>query len=145
MIRQSIDIDASPGDVWRELADLGNHAEWMKDAVSVVFTSEQRVGVGTTMQVATRVGPLRTMDVLEVIGWTEGQSIEISHKGLVKGTGVLSVEPQDGGSRVSWDEDLQFPWWVGGRITGWFARPFLSRIWKGNLQRLADRVTELDG
>lgn len=114
----------------------------MKDAVSVVFTSEQRMGVGTTMEVATRVGPVRTMDVLEVIGWTEGQSIEITHKGLVKGTGTLSVSPRESGSLVSWEEELRFPWYAGGRVTYWFARPILSRIWAGNLERLARRVTD---
>ena len=144
MIKKSIDIDAPPREVWNELADLGNHAEWMKDAVSIVFTSEQKVGVGTTMRVATKVGPLRTMDVLEVIGWTEGQSIEILHRGLVTGSGVLSVEPRNGGSRVRWEEDLHFPWWVGGRITAFFARPVLSRIWAGNLKRLAGRVGDSD-
>lgn len=126
--------------VWKALADLGSHAEWMKDAESVEFTTETRRGVGTTMRVATRVGPFRTMDVLEVTGWEEGESIDVIHRGLVTGTGTLSATRTNGSTRVSWSESLRFPWWLGGQLTALLAKPVLAAIWRGNLARLEDSL-----
>lgn len=125
---------------WRALSNLASHSSWMKDAASIAFSSELRSGVGTVMEVKTKVGPFRTNDVMEVTGWKEGEAIEVSHRGLVRGTGVLSVTPTDRGARIDWVEDLTFPWWLGGPITAYAARPVLTRIWRGNLARFEAAV-----
>lgn len=122
--------------VWSALADLGSHSDWMTDASSIVFAGDQREGIGTRMEVETVVGPFRTLDVMEVVGWNEGHSIEVVHEGLVTGRATLSVSPHDVGAAVSWEEELTFPWWLGGRITAWLAKPVLAAIWQGNLRRL---------
>lgn len=128
--------------VWAAMADLGSHVEWMRDAHSVVFEGDQREGVGTRMEVETRVGPLRTRDVMEVTGWDEPRSIEVAHHGLVKGRGTLEAAPMgDDRTRVSWVEDLTFPWWLGDGLTAWLARPILAAIWRGNLRRLEETLT----
>ncbi len=134
-------MEAPTDRVWAAMADLGSHVEWMKDARSIVFTSEQRAGVGTRMQVETRLGPLRTLDVMEVTGWEEGESIEVAHHGRVKGRGTLRAAPAGSRSVVSWEEDLEFPWWLGGAITAWLARPVLTAMWRGNLRRLEELIT----
>ncbi len=126
--------------VWEALADLGSHAEWMKDAESLEFTTEKRRGIGTAMRVATRVGPFRTMDVLEVTGWEEGESIDVVHRGLVTGTGTLAATRSNGSTRVSWAENLRFPWWLGGPVTAILAKPVLAAIWRGNLERLEESL-----
>ena len=132
-------IDAPRTDVWSELSDLSSHAEWMKDAVSIEFLSDTTSGVGTRMLVPTRVGPLRTEDVIEVVGWEEGTSIAVDHRGLVTGTGEFRLEG-DSPTIVVWRETLAFPWWLGGRITAALAGPVLRWIWAGNLRRFAERV-----
>jgi hypothetical protein len=129
--------------VWRAIADLGSHAEWMRDARSIVFQGKQRTGVGTRMEVETVVGPLRTIDLMEVVGWDEGRSIEVEHRGMVKGRGVLSVSGSGGHTRVSWVEELAFPWWLGGEVTAWLARPVLAAMWRGNLRRLEESLSSL--
>ncbi len=135
---------AAPTDrVWTAMADLGSHVEWMKDARSIVFTGEQRTGVGTRMQVETRFGPLRTLDIMEVTGWEEGESIEVSHRGLIKGRGTLRAAPLDQETLVTWEEELEFPWWLGGAITAWLARPVLAAVWRGNLKRLEESLTSV--
>ena len=141
IVSVSAKVDAAPGRVWGELADLASHSEWMNDAESIVFTSDQTRGVGTTMDVKTRVGPLRTIDVVEVTDWVEGKSIEIAHYGLVAGKGRLEVLPDHEASVVKWTEELTFPWWVGGGLTAMVAKPLLTRIWLANLERLAVRVS----
>ncbi len=127
--------------VWAAIADLGSHHLWMRDAESVEFVGDRRSGEGTRLDVSTVVGPFRTLDRLEVTGWVEGHSIEVSHQGLVKGRGKLTVESAGEGSIVTWREELSFPWWLGGPITALFARPVLGAIWRGNLRRLEDWVS----
>lgn len=88
------------------------------------------------------VGPFRTVDIIEVVGWDEGRSIEVAHHGLVKGRGMLAADPDERGqTTVSWEEDLVFPWWLGGGFTAWLATPVLTAIWRGNLRRLEDVLT----
>lgn len=135
------DISADHETVWAALADLGSHTDWMKDAESLVFTTDITRGVGTVMEVRTRVGPLRTIDVMEVTGWQEGRSIGVDHRGLVKGSGTLRAEPIDGRTRVSWVEELRFPWWLGGVVAAWLAKPVLAAIWRGNLKRLEETLS----
>lgn len=133
-------MGVDPAKVWDRIADLADHPTWMADAQWVLITSPATRGVGASMVVRTRVGPFRTTDLIEVTGWVDGHSIEVDHKGLVSGAGSLIVTAEGGGSRVTWRERLVFPWWLGGRITAWAARPVLRRVWAGNLDRLAALV-----
>jgi len=126
--------------VWAAVADLASHAEWMRDAESIVFLGDQRRGKGTMMRVETVVGPFRTADVMEVVGWDEGSTIEVAHQGLVKGRGTLEARPVGEGTMVTWEETLAFPWWLGGAATAWMARPVLAAIWRGNLRRLEESI-----
>lgn len=127
--------------VWEALADLGSHAAWMRDAESVVFVTDQTSGAGTVMHVETVIGPFRTLDVMEIMGWDEGHSIEVAHRGVVRGRGSLSATPRDTNTVVAWDESLVFPWWLGGPLTAWLARPILTRMWCGNLRRLEETLS----
>ncbi|MGA7271956.1 MAG: SRPBCC family protein [Acidimicrobiia bacterium] len=136
----AVSIDAPRSVVWKHLADLGSHAEWMADAESIEFRSRARRGIGAVMEVATRVGPLRTTDVIEVTGWTEGESIEVAHRGLVSGRGRFDLDAMAGGTRFTWSERLTFPWWLGGPVTALLATPILTWIWRRNLLQLRLRV-----
>jgi len=130
-------IECPPEVVWDHLADLEGHAEWMGDAERISFVGPARRGVGTAMIVRTRVGPFRTDDVLEVIGWEEGSSITVRHGGTVSGVGELRVDADGQGSKVTWTETLRFPWWLGGPVAAWFATPVLRRVWRRNLDGFA--------
>lgn len=132
----SIVIDAPEARVWEAASDLASHAEWMADAESIEFETEQRRGSGTRMRVATRVGPLRTVDVMEVTDWVEHRHIGVDHRGLVSGSGRFELTPMANGTRFTWTEELSFPWWLGGPVTAWIARPVLAWIWRRNLAGL---------
>lgn len=134
-------IPAAPAAVWDELAALERHAEWMAEAERIEFTGEQRSGVGTGMEVVTRVGPLRTVDRMVVDRWEEGRVIGVIHRGLVAGEGLFTLEAVAAGCRLTWQEHLRFPWFLGGRLGAWLAKPVLRRIWAANLDRLAQRLT----
>jgi hypothetical protein len=144
-IRIETVIDASQEAVWRRLADIGDHVSWMADAASIRFTGDRRAGVGTTFECVTRVGPLHTLDVMEVTEWREQQAMGVRHRGLVTGTGRFLLRgDQGGGTSLVWDEELSFPWWLGGSLGGLAARPVLRAVWRGNLRRFAALVTAGD-
>jgi uncharacterized protein YndB with AHSA1/START domain len=143
-IELSIVLRATPDRVWAELADFASHPEWMDDAATVTFLGEQRTGVGTRIVAATRVGPLRATDHMEVVEWDEERLIAVDHLGSVRGSGRFEIQSVPDGTEMTWREELRFPWWLGGPLGEWVAGPILTRIWTGSLQRLKRRV-ELSG
>ena len=138
-IEVSVFISAPPDEVWAEVEQVERHAEWMADAESIEFLGDQQRGAGTRMRVATKVGPLRTMDIMEFTGWDPPHTMAIRHQGLVTGEGAFTLSPESSGTRFVWKEQLSFPWYLGGPITGFFAAPVLRWIWKRNLTGLAKR------
>lgn len=112
----------------------------MTDAERIEFVGDSRRGVGTVMRVETRVGLLRTTDVMEVTEWREREAIGVVHRGLVTGSGRFHVASLPDGTRVVWSELLSFPWWLGGPITARAARPILRWIWHRNLTGLKRRI-----
>ncbi len=150
--------------MWADISNLASHVEWMGDANSIEFLSVQTGGPGTRMRVATRVGPFRTSDVIEVTGWDSPRVMAVSHgtaavgqgphaaeeagdggprpgreHRLFAGSGRFVLEPIDAGTRFRWEEDIRFPWYLGGPVGAWLARPVLGAIWRRNLRRLATR------
>ena len=142
-VRSSVSIGAPRHVVWEAVADVRRHSDWMADAAEIRLTSVQATGVGTTFECETRVGPLRTLDRMAVTDWEEGRLMGVEHRGLVTGVGRFRLEDQsDGGTTFIWEEDLSFPWWLGGRATAALARPLLALIWRRNLRRLAGMFEE---
>lgn len=141
-IISSVLVDAPLRRVWEALADLESHPGWMADAVSIRFSTDQRGGVGTVMLVETRIGPFHLMDRLEVTAWEELETITVAHQGLVGGTGRFDLTPLAGGIRFTWTEELRFPWWLGGPVAAFLARPVLAAVWRRNLRRFKTMVEE---
>ncbi|HVM06879.1 MAG TPA: SRPBCC family protein [Acidimicrobiales bacterium] len=139
-LRVSVDLDATPRQVWNVVEDIGSHVEWMNDAVAIRFVSSKRKGVGATFECDTKVGPFSLVDVMEVVEWKPGRAMGIRHVGLVTGTGRFTLSKRRwrgrGGTRFTWTEKLSFPWWMGGPIGGLFAKPILRHVWRGNLRNL---------
>lgn len=107
----------------------------MSDALSIIFETDQRRGVGVRIKVPTRVGPLRVTDLMEVVEWVDGKSIGVRRLGRIGGWGRFNLSAYPGGSKLVCTESVVFPWYLGGAITGWFARPILQRVFRKNLRR----------
>ncbi len=136
----SIDINAPIDTVWADLADLDSHVEWMADADSLSYRSDQKTGVGTVIEVLTKVGPLKTVDVLTFTVWDPPNTMIAIHSGVVKGEGIFTLtDLGDDRTRFTWAEKLELPWYFGGSFFRPISEPVLRQIWKRNLHRLADR------
>ena len=138
-VRVSTTIAAPPVQVWADIRHIDRHVEWMGDAVSITFTGQQREGVGASFACATRLGPFRTTDRMVVTEWADGERIAIRHVGAVTGEGAFTLAPDGNGTRFSWDEELRFPWWLGGAVGAAVAAPVLARVWRRNLEALRRR------
>ena len=125
--------------VWADIADLSSHVEWMGDAESIRFLGDATGGVGARLEVATRVGPLRTVDVMELTAWQPPERMAIRHEGLVSGDGEFVLEVRGDDTLFRWTEHLRFPLRLGGRVGELAARPVLRAVWRRNLGRLARR------
>lgn len=138
-IRVATTIPAPRRRVWADLRDIASHVEWMEDAVSIRFVSGRREGVGTVFDCSTRVGPFRLVDRMEVTEWKPGATLGIRHVGLITGTGRFTLQRRLRGTRFVWEEDLTFPWYLGGHVGALAGSPVLRRIWRRNLQNLRRR------
>jgi hypothetical protein len=112
----------------------------MADAEAISFRSERTEGVGTRFETATKVGPIRLNDVMEVTEWQPGAVMGIRHTGVVTGTGRFTLEALAGEkTRLTWNEQLKFPPWMGGAMGGVVGKRVLAKIWQHNLENLRRR------
>lgn len=142
-IRVAIDIDATPARVWQVVEPVENHVDWMHDAVAIRFTGEQTRGVGTEFLCDTKVGPVKLVDRMQITEWAPGEVMGVRHIGLVTGSGRFTLEPIDLGRRTRfvWQEELTFPWWLGGPVGAFIGgKVVLRAIWKRNLRGLKQLV-----
>lgn len=140
-VNVAVDIAAPADEVWEHASDLPSHTEWMRDAKAIEFLSGSTSGVGTTMRVLTKVGPLKTSDVMTVTRWEEPDLIEVRHSGTVTGLGRFEIEALDAATtRFSWHEDLEMPWYFGGTLGLPISERVLAMIWKANLRLFKEMV-----
>lgn len=134
-------IERSPAEVWADVRDIESHVSWMQDAAAIRFLSEQREGQGTRFECDTKVGPFSLTDIMEITSWEDERRMGVRHVGLVEGTGEFTlIELGSDRTEFRWEEDLVFPWFLGGPVGAFFARPVLRWVWKGNLKRLTARI-----
>ena len=143
-IRVTADYDATPDAVWRAVEHVDTHVDWMADAETIRFLTEQTAGVGTRFECVTRIGPVRLTDRMEITEWEPGRSMGVRHRGVVTGTGRFTIEPLDDGrrTRFSWEEELHVPV-VAGRTASArrsAVRRCCSGSGRGNLRRLRPLV-----
>jgi hypothetical protein len=113
--------------VWRRLKDIPSHVDWMADAAEIRMTGPR------TFECETRVGPLRTLDKMEIVEWRPGRAIGIAHTGLVKGTGRFALRSVGRRrTRFTWSESLELPWYFAPPL----ARVVLRLVWRRNLRAL---------
>ncbi|RSS79363.1 SRPBCC family protein [Streptomyces sp. WAC06614] len=116
-IKESVEIDRRPEEVFAYLMDPGHLPEWQESAVSARRVGDAPLGVGSHLQVLRRIGRREFPMTLEVTeldpprSWGY-QGIDGPVRGQVHGT----VEPLDGGRRSRVTIDLDFESHGMGRV-----------------------------
>jgi hypothetical protein len=142
-IRVSKKVPAERACVWAEMARVEDHIEWMLDATAIRFQGDQRSGIGTIFECDTKVGPIRLTDLMEITEWEPLESIGVRHRGAVSGGGrFVLVDAPGRATIITWEETLNFPWWLGATVGALLAQPVFRSLWNGNLRRLGQRVDE---
>jgi uncharacterized protein YndB with AHSA1/START domain len=138
-IRVAVDIAAPVERVWQVVEPVEHHVDWMADAESIEFVTDQRRGVGTAFLCRTKVGPIRLTDKMRITRWEPNRAMGVEHVGLVTGSGEFTLEALDASrTRFVWEEQLTFPWWLGGPLGAFVGGKIVLRaIWRANLRRLA--------
>jgi len=128
--------------LWEELRHIDRHVQWMADAESIEFETDQREGVGTSFRCRTKIGPFVTVDRMTITSWVERREMGVTHQGLVTGVGTFTLlDGPDNTCDLTWREELRFPWWALGPVGAFAARPVLRFVWRKNLQRLEGNIT----
>ena len=134
-------IERTPAEVWADVRDISSHVTWMQDAAEIRFVGDQHEGLGTKFECDTKIGPFSLTDVMEITSWEDERRMGVRHVGLVEGTGEFTLSAVGSGStEFRWEEDLTFPWYFGGPVGAFCARPVLRFVWKRNLARLKQRI-----
>ncbi len=148
-IHVSVEIDATPQQVWQIVEPVERHVDWMHDAVAITFHTDQTRGVGTRFACATKVGPFRLTDEMEITDWQPAEAMGVRHTGLVTGEGRFTLVPIDAPhgearrTRFQWTETLHFPWWMGGPLGALVGgKLVLAAIWRRNLRDLKRLVEQ---
>ena len=141
-IQVAVEIDATPDQVWAELQEIDRHVDWMQEAVAIRFIGEQTTDVGTEFFCDTKVGPFKLVDRMQITEWKPGTAMGVRHTGVVTGDGMFTLTAIEATrTHFAWDEQLQFPWWLGGRVGAAIAgRVVLRPIWKRNLRALKAQI-----
>ena len=71
----------------------------------------------------------------------------VDHTGVVTGTGRFTLRANgQGGTCFAWDEELHFPWWLGGRLGellgGRLGTRLASGVATSNLKRLVEQAEQ---
>lgn len=144
-IQVAVEIAAPPADVWAVVEPIERHVDWMADATAIRFTTDSTRGVGTAFECDTKVAWITLTDVMTITEWEPERTMGVRHTGVVTGTGVFELEPIDLGrrTRFTWTEELEFPWFLGGRLGELIGgQAVMKQIWRRNLRRLKDIVEQ---
>ena len=94
------------------------------------------------LEAFTGIGRVGFLDTMEITGWEPPHRCEVLHTGrVVRGSALFVVEARpDGGSVFRWEERLDLPLGIVGRIEWLLLRPLFAAGVAVSLRRFARSV-----
>ena len=151
MARFEVQLDVAAGvdQVWARMVDWPAHGRWVPLTTVRVLTPSGS-GVGARFVGRTGLGLLAFDDPMEIVGWrppldgVAGRCEVVKQGRVVLGSAWFEVAPAPGGSRVTWDEQIEIvPVWLtrpAGRILSALGRIGFTRALRV-MAREAERAT----
>jgi Polyketide cyclase / dehydrase and lipid transport len=128
-------------EAWAILLVWERQADWMLDADRVEVVGERREGIGVRLSVRTRILGLPAFtDPMEVVAWDPPRRLALRHGGIVAGEGTWSLDPEQGGTRFVWVEDVRLRVPVIGELAALLYAPILRRLIRQAAAGLRRRV-----
>jgi Polyketide cyclase / dehydrase and lipid transport len=128
-------------EAWAILLVWERQADWMLDADRVEVVGERREGIGVRLSVRTRILGLPAFtDPMEVVAWDPPRRLALRHGGIVAGEGTWSLDPEQGGTRFVWVEDVRLRVPVIGELAALLYAPILRRLMRQAAAGLRRRV-----
>ncbi len=139
-IRLRVEVAAPIGTVWTILADIERQPRWMTDLRRVRVLGPLPVGPGTWAEGDVHVLGITIRDRVEIVEFSPPHRYGIRHVGLVRGTGLFSLDTLDGGRRTSleWTELLVAP--ILPDLASVVVGPLLQRVFRADLDRFVTMV-----
>jgi uncharacterized membrane protein len=137
-ISESIEISASPQEVWDYIAEPENYLRFMSGVTRWEVRGEKRNGLGARYRMLIRIGAAEVGGLIEFVEWSEPRDMAWTSVLGIDQRGRWRIRALPGGrSRV----ELRFAYGVaGGGITGWIsemvASPTLGRHIRRTLHQL---------
>ena len=119
-VQRSIEIAAPPGKIWPFLIEPEKILKWCITFRRFEYTGEQRSGVGTTLYIEEKAGPMPLMKLnFAVTEWAENERLAFR---MTSGSGVKSyeqswtIETIPSGSRFTFIENVELPFGIIGKL-----------------------------
>jgi carbon monoxide dehydrogenase subunit G len=139
---ERMEIDAPPERVWAAVTDWTRQGEWMlaTDVREVAGPARRLHGrmvarTGLPLPGGRHVG---VRDTMVITKWEPPRLVEVQHTGrIVRGPGIVEVEPRGEGVEFTWTERLYPPFGLLGEVGAWLIRPFFVAGVRFSLRRFA--------
>jgi hypothetical protein len=138
-------IRASEEDIWAVISDLSGQQRWMEDISSLEVVSDVKSGVGTILNVTSKVFGLPVVkDVMGVVVWEEPRRLEVVHRGQFTGEAAFRLQPAPGGTIFIWREEFKPPLGPLGELAAALVvSPHLRRVWARSMDNVRDLAERL--
>lgn len=134
----SVDVDASPEEVWAAAVDWERQSEWM-----VGTTVRGGHGEGARLVAFTGWRGYGFHDPMTITTWDPPRRCVVRHRGsVVRGSAAFEVLPLDGGrARFVWSEWLVLPFGLLGELGFLLVRPLVLAPLRRSLRDFAGWVS----
>lgn len=144
-VEVAVRTTADPEAAFAAIVDLAIQERWMVGTRLYPLAGDVDLpAVGARLAAFTGLGDVGFLDVMTVTEYDPPYRWVVRHDGaFVQGVGIFLVESVDGGTRVTWIEDLELPFGIVGRLGFPLVRPFARLgVWF-SLKRLAREAEQL--
>ncbi|NBE55992.1 SRPBCC family protein [Streptomyces boluensis] len=137
-IKETIDIDCSPEEVYSYVTTPSHLPEWQESAVSAHEVGDAAMGVGTKVEVTRKIGRREIPMTMEVTEFDPPRSWHLhGTDGPVRGDVQGTIEPLDDGKRSRLTLSVDFEGHgVGKLLVPLVVRPHVRKEMPRNEERL---------
>ena len=138
-VEASVDLQTDPETAFAAVVDLPSQEKWIIATKLYPIEGDASVPhVGSRLAAFSGVGSIGFLDTMVVTEYDPPYRWVTDKDGdLLRGVGIMQVEPRLEGCRVTWANELELPFGVIGRV-GWLVvRPVARILMQASLRRLA--------